>query len=53
MAYKDLYHRDGNSTVKSAIPTRIRNKAGKTDPELKNPGKLLKVRKVIQKGWSK
>jgi hypothetical protein len=50
---KDLYHKDGNSTVKSSIPTKITNKAGKTDPELRNAGKLLKTQKKIQKGWSK
>lgn len=50
---KDLYHGDGNSTVRSSIPTKIKNKAGKTDPEQKNAGKLLKTKKKVQKGWNK
>ena len=50
---KDLFHGDGNSTVKSAIPGGITNKAGRTNPEQKNAGKLLKTKKVIQKGWAK
>jgi hypothetical protein len=50
---RDLYHGDGNSTVRSSIPTKIKNKAGKTDPEIKNAGKLLKTKKKVQKGWSK
>lgn len=50
---KDLYHGDGNSTVRSSIPTKIKNKAGKTDPEIRNAGKLLKVNKKVQKGWNK
>ena len=50
---KDLYYGDGNLTVKSTIPTKIKNKAGITDPHLKNVGKLLPTKKVIQKGWSK
>mgnify|MGYP000884410968 FL=1 len=50
---KDLYYGDGNSTVKSTIPTKIKNKVGITDPHLKNVGKLLPTKKVIQKGWSK
>ena len=50
---KDLYHGDGNSTVRSSIPTKIKNKVGKTDPEIKNAGKLLNTIKKVQKGWSK
>lgn len=50
---KDLYHGDGNSTVKSSIPTKITNKAGITDPHQKNVGNKLPTKKVVQKGWSK
>lgn len=53
MANKDLFHGQGNSTVKSSIPTGIKNKAGHTDPGQKNAGKLLKTTKKVQKGWSK
>lgn len=53
MKNKDLFHGDGNSTVRSSIPTRIKNKAGLTDPEMTRAGKLLKTRKKVQKGWSK
>lgn len=44
---------DGNSTVASTIPTKIKNKAGKTNPEQNNAGKLLKTTKKTQKGWNK
>jgi hypothetical protein len=50
---KDLFHGQGNSTVKSSIPHGIKNKAGKTDPEQRNAGKLLPTKKVVQKGWNK
>lgn len=53
MKNRDLFHGQGNATVKSSIPTRITNKAGKTDPEQKNPGKLLKTVKKTEKGWNK
>lgn len=53
MKNRDLYHEDGNSTVKSSIPTKIKNKAGMTNPHQKDAGKLLPTKKVIQKGWSK
>jgi hypothetical protein len=53
MANKDLFHGQGNTTVNSSIPTGIKHKAGKTDPEQKNAGKLLKTNKKVQKGWSK
>lgn len=53
MAEKDLYQGDGNSTVASSIPTKIINKAGQTDPGLRDAGKLLDTTKSVQKGWSK
>jgi hypothetical protein len=53
MKNRDLYHGDGNSTVASTIPTKIKNRVGLTNPYLKDAGKLLPTKKVIQKGWSK
>jgi hypothetical protein len=53
MSEKDLFHGQGNTTVRSSIPTKIKNKAGKTDPEQKNPGKLLPTNKKTASGWSK
>lgn len=53
MKGRDLFHGQGNDTLRSAIPTRITNKAGKTDPEQKNPGKLLNTVKKTEKGWNK
>lgn len=50
---RDLYHGDGNSTVASTIPTKIKRKDGRTNPEQKNAGKLLATKKVVHKGWSK
>lgn len=44
---------DGNSTVKSSLPSQIKNKAGQTDPEQKKVGKLLPTVKKVQKGWNK
>lgn len=49
---KDLFHGSGNQTV--GLPSNV--KSGKkvvTDPSAQNPGKLLKTKKVVQKGWSK
>lgn len=48
---KDLFHGQGNSTV--GVPMKVTNKAGRTNPEQKNPGKLLPTVKRTQKGWSK
>ena len=53
MAEKDLCHSQGNATLKGAIPGGIKNKAGRTNPEQNNAGKLLPTKKVTQKGWSK
>lgn len=53
MANKDLFHGQGNSTVISSIPGGIKNKAGRTNPEQLNAGKLLKTVKKVQKGWNK
>jgi hypothetical protein len=50
---KDLFHGTGNDSLKGAIPCGIKNKAGKTNPEQKNAGKLLPTKKKTQKGWSK
>lgn len=51
MANKDLFHGTGNSTV--GMPMKVTNKAGRTDPEQKNPGKLLPTKKKVQDGWNK
>lgn len=36
-----------------AKTVKIKNKAGKTDPEQKNVGKLLPTVKKVSKGWTK
>lgn len=51
MAEKDLFHGQGNTTA--TVPCGIKNKAGRTNPEQKNAGKLLKTKKKTQKGWNK
>jgi hypothetical protein len=53
MSNKDLFHGQGNATMKGAIPCGIKNKAGRTNPEQNNAGKLLPTKKVVQKGWNK
>jgi hypothetical protein len=48
---KDLFHGQGNATT--GMPMSVKHKAGQTDPEMKNSGKLLKTKKTVQKGWNK
>jgi hypothetical protein len=50
---KDLFHGQGNASLAGAMPCKIKNKAGKTNPEQKNAGKLLPTKKSTQKGWNK
>lgn len=47
---KDLFHGQGNQTI--ALPSQIKGKTVKTNPHA-TPGKLLKTKKVTQKGWNK
>ena len=48
---KDLFHGQGNSTVKMPPKAKGKNRAS-TDPYTE-PGKLLPTTKKVQKGWSK
>lgn len=50
-AQKDLFHGTGNST--KGLPMKVKNKAGKTDPEQRNAGNLLPTKKVVKDGWNK
>lgn len=47
---KDLFHGQGNSTI--GLPKHLVGPKKFTDPHT-NPGKLLKTKKVANKGWSK